>query len=93
MHFNAIAGSSSWPRWPLSRRRGARFVRVPGGFVIGAGFALKSLGVAYEQALVMIMFNFVIAILLMVGVGPVVLWRDGVAIRSLALAGETDETA
>ena len=60
----------------------ARFVRVPGGFVIGAGFVLKSLGVADEQALVMIMFNFVIAILLMVGVGLVVLWRYGVEIRS-----------
>ncbi len=71
----------------------ASFVRVPGGFVIGAGFALKSLGVADELALTMIMFNFVIAILLMVGVGLVVLWRDGLAIRSLAQADEPDETA
>ena len=31
----------------------ARFIRVPGGFVIGTGFALKVLGVPDEQALAM----------------------------------------
>ncbi len=62
----------------------SRFVRVPGGFVIGAGFALHALGVADEPALAMIMFNYVLSIVLMVGIGLVVLWRSGVAIRSIA---------
>lgn len=66
----------------------ARFIRVPGGFVIGSGYALKLLGVADEQALAMIIFNNVLSILLMVGIGLIVLWRSGVKIRSLAHVSE-----
>ncbi len=64
----------------------ARFIRVPGGFVIGAGFALNILGVADEAALAMIMFNNVFSILLMVGLGLMVFWRSGVELRSLTRA-------
>ncbi len=72
----------------------ARFIRVPGGFVIGSGYALKLLGVADEQALAMIMFNNIMSILLMVGIGLVVLWRSGVQLHALAQAGgKTDEPA
>lgn len=59
----------------------ARFVRVPGGFVIGSGFALKLLGVPDEQALAMILFNHVLTIVLMVAVGLLFLWRSGIDIR------------
>ena len=59
----------------------ARFVRVPGGFVIGSGFALKILGVADEQALAMILFNHILSIIVMVGIGLVFLWRSGLDIR------------
>lgn len=62
----------------------ARFIRVPGGFVIGSGLALNILGVADEAALAMIMFNNVFSILLMVGIGLMVFWRSGAEIRSLA---------
>jgi hypothetical protein len=61
----------------------ARFIRVPGGFVIGAGFALNILGVADEAALAMIMFNNIFSILLMVGIGLMVFWRSGVELRTL----------
>ncbi len=61
----------------------ARFIRVPGGFVIGAGFALNILGVADEAALAMIMFNNIFSILLMVGIGLMVFWRSGVKLRTL----------
>lgn len=72
----------------------ARFIRVPGGFVIGAGYAMKLLGVADEQALAMIMFNNVLSILLMVGVGFIVLWRSGIAPRSLGrIRATTNEPA
>ena len=64
----------------------ARFIRVPGGFVIGAGFALNILGVADEAALAMIMFNNIFSILLMVGIGLMVFWRSGVELRSLTRA-------
>ena len=59
----------------------ARFVRVPGGFVIGSGFALKLLGIPDEQALAMILFNHVLSIVLMVGLGLLFLWKSGLDIR------------
>lgn len=59
----------------------ARLIRVPGGFVIGSGFALKLLGVPDEQALAMILFNHVLSIVLVVGFGLLFLWRSGVDIR------------
>lgn len=62
----------------------ARFVRVPGGFVIGSGFALKLLGVPDETALAMILFNHVISLIQVVGIGLVVLWRSGIDIRTMA---------
>ncbi len=62
----------------------ARFIRVPGGFVIGSGYALKLLGVADDKAVAMILFNNVLSILLVVGIGLTVLWRSGIAIRTLA---------
>ncbi len=61
----------------------ARFIRVPGGFVIGAGFALNILGVADEAALAMILFNNTFSILLMVGIGLMVFWRSGVKLKTL----------
>lgn len=60
-----------------------RFVRVPGGFVIGAGFALQVLGVPDETALLMILFNHVTTIVLMVVVGLPVLWKSGIRIRQI----------
>ena len=72
----------------------ARFIRVPGGFVIGSGFALKLLGVPDEQALVMILFNHMISIILVVGIGLVVLWRSGINIRNMAQSIEkSDDSA
>ncbi|MGI9451847.1 MAG: lysylphosphatidylglycerol synthase transmembrane domain-containing protein [Geminicoccaceae bacterium] len=65
----------------------ARFISVPGGFVIGSGFALHALGVPAEQALAMIMFNHILSILLMVGIGLMVLWRSGIEIRSMPPVG------
>lgn len=64
----------------------ARFVRVPAGFVIGAGFALALLGVPEEQALAMILFNYVLSIVLMVGPGLIFLWRSGADIRRARFA-------
>lgn len=72
----------------------ARFVRVPGGFVIGSGFALELLGVPDEQALPMILFNNVLTIVLMVGPGLLFLWRSGIDIRQVRRAQrETDALA
>lgn len=59
-----------------------RFIRVPGGFVIGSAFAFNLLGVPEEQALLMILFNWMISIIVVVGGGLVVLWQSGIDIRS-----------
>jgi len=67
----------------------ARFIRIPGGFVIGSGFALKLLGVPDEQALAMILFNHILSIVLMVGFGLLFLWRSGIDIRDARLTEET----
>ncbi len=59
----------------------SRFVRVPGGFVIGSALAFDLLGVPEEQALLMILFNWMMSIILVVGVGLIVLWQSGIDIR------------
>lgn len=66
----------------------ARFIRLPGGFVIGSGFALKLLGVADEQALAMILFTQIVSTVLMVGLGLLYLWRSGIDIREARLTEE-----
>jgi glycosyltransferase 2 family protein len=72
----------------------ARFIRVPGGFIIGSGFALNLLGVPNEQALAMILFAHVLSITLMVGFGVAFLWRSGIDIRAMREGGpDTHETA
>lgn len=64
----------------------ARLIRVPGGFVIGAGLALKWLGVTDDQALAMILFSNVISKIVIVGVGSIFLWRSGVDIQAAKLS-------
>lgn len=69
----------------------ARFIRVPGGFVIGSGFALNLLGVPIEQALIMILLNHILSIVLMVGPGLFFIWWSGIDIREARLdAGKTE---
>lgn len=70
-----------------------RFVRIPGSFVFGAGFALKALGVPDEAALLMILFNYLMTIALIVGIGLVVLWRSGLDIRAAKLRAEVTDGA
>lgn len=65
----------------------ARFIRAPGGFVIGAGLALKVLGVPDEQALVMILFNYTVTVGLVLAIGLVVIGRSGVSLRKAPRAG------
>ena len=59
----------------------SRFVRVPGGLVIGSALAFDLLRVPEEQALLMILFNWMMSIILVVGVGLIVLWQSGIDIR------------
>jgi hypothetical protein len=67
-----------------------RFIRIPGGFVLGAGFVLKLLGVPNEAALTMILFNHMLSTVLMVGFGLLFLWQSEVDIRQARLAFERE---
>jgi glycosyltransferase 2 family protein len=69
----------------------ARFIRVPGGFVIGSALALRLLEVPDEQAIAMILLNQMIATFLIVGIGLVVLWQSGFNIRSALQGNETPD--
>ena len=71
----------------------ARFVRVPGGFVIGSGFALKILGVPDAPALSMILFVHMLSIGLVVGIGLIYLWRSGIDIRAARRRAEAEADA
>ncbi len=71
----------------------SRFVRVPGGFVIGSAFAFRLLGVPEEQALLMILFNFVMSIVVVVGGGLIVLWQSGIDIRRARQAAEATDVS
>jgi hypothetical protein len=61
----------------------ARFIRVPGGFMIGSGFALHALGVPDEQALAMVLAVNTVVVTLMVGPGLLFLWRSGLDLRAV----------
>ncbi len=64
-----------------------RFARIPGGFFLGAIFALERLGVAEEPALAMVVAVQLSTILTVAAVGALALWRSGVALDDLRLAG------
>ena len=68
-----------------------RFVRIPGSFIFAAGFALQMLDVPPESALLMILFNYIMTIIIMVGIGLIVLWQSGVDIRHARLAMATSD--
>lgn len=69
----------------------SRFIRIPGGFVIGSAFAFRLLGVPEEQALLMILFNYAMSIVVVVGGGLIVLWRSGFDIRRARQAAEAPD--
>lgn len=60
-----------------------RLARIPGGFFLGAIFALDLLGVAEAQALAMVLAVQFATMLTVAGVGALALWRNGVALNEL----------
>lgn len=61
----------------------SRLARVPGGFLLGAVFALDLVGVPEEQALAMVLVVQTAVILTVSGVGAFALWRSGLALGDL----------
>ncbi len=64
-----------------------RFARIPGGFFVGAIFALDLLGVAGEQALAMVLTVQFSSMLTIACIGAFALWRNGLTLGRLRLAG------
>lgn len=61
----------------------ARFVRIPGGFVIGSSLALKLLDVPDEEALTMVVMVHSGTVVMVVTVGAIALWRSGITLGAL----------
>ena len=64
----------------------SRLVRIPGGFIVGAIFALDLLGVGEEQALAMVLVVQFSSLLAVSSVGAFALWRSGVTLDELRFA-------
>ena len=64
----------------------SRLARFPGGFLVGAIFALDLLGVPDEQALVMVLLVQFSSLLATASIGAFALWRSGIALDELRLA-------
>lgn len=62
------------------------FLRLAGGFLIGAVFALRLFGVAEEEALAIALAIQAMNILSVAGVGAVALWAQGVALSEVRAA-------
>jgi len=58
----------------------SRFIRIPGGGVIGSAFALKLLGVANEEALSMVLVVHTTVFLMIAAIGAVAMWKSGLTI-------------
>jgi len=64
----------------------SRLVRIPGGFFVGAIFALDLLGVPEEEALSMVLLVQVSSLLAIVSIGAFALWWSGIALDELRFA-------
>ncbi len=61
----------------------ARFIRVPGGFVIGSAYGLKLLGIADEEALAMVLLVHLSSLAMIAGIGALALWILGIKIQDV----------
>lgn len=64
-----------------------RLARIPGGFLVGTIFALDLLGVGEEEALAMALVVQSASMLTIVAIGAFALWRSGIALGDLRMAG------
>jgi len=59
------------------------FARIPGGFLVGAVFALKLFGVGEEQAVAMVTVVIASNLAIVGVIGAFTLWRHGIALADL----------
>jgi hypothetical protein len=64
----------------------SRFIRVPGGSMIGSAFALKLLAIADEEALTMVLAVHSSVIIMIAGIGAIAMWKSGLTVLKLRQA-------
>jgi uncharacterized membrane protein YbhN (UPF0104 family) len=64
----------------------SRFIRVPGGGIMGSAFALKLLGIADEEALTMVLVVHFSVMALVAGIGAIAMWKSGLTVLELRRA-------
>lgn len=64
----------------------ARFIRIPGGFVIGSAYGLKLLAVPDEQALAMVLLVHLASVVMTIGFGALALWLMGISVQDVRKA-------
>jgi hypothetical protein len=64
----------------------SRFIRVPGGGIMGSAFALKLLGIADEEALTMVLVVHFSVMALVAGIGAIAMWNSGLTVLELRRA-------
>jgi len=64
----------------------SRFIRVPGGGIMGSALALNLLGIADEEALTMVFVVHFSAISLIAGIGAIAMWKNGLTVIKLRQA-------
>ena len=64
----------------------SRFIRIPGGGIIGSAFALKLLGIAEEEALTMVLAVHSSSMILVAGIGAIAMWKSGLTVLNLRRA-------
>jgi hypothetical protein len=64
----------------------SKFIRVPGGGIMGSAFALKLLGIADEEALTMVLVVHTSVIALIAGIGAFAMWNSGLTVLELRRA-------
>jgi hypothetical protein len=64
----------------------SKFIRVPGGGIMGSAFALKLLGIADEEALTMVLIVHTSVIALIACIGAFAMWNSGLTVLELRRA-------
>lgn len=60
-----------------------RFIRIPGGFVIGSAYGLKLLAVPDEEALAMVLLVHLSSLVVTIGFGALSLWLLGIKVQDV----------
>jgi uncharacterized membrane protein YbhN (UPF0104 family) len=64
----------------------SRFIRVPGGSIVGSAFALQLMGIPDEEALAMVLMVHSGVVILVVGIGALAMWKSGLTVLRLRQA-------